>query len=187
MLLEDLIHEANNSEWSIVYKPEFDAVIHNEFKALEEIGVFFVLCEYVEPMKPSIKRYSNFKVFEDDDQTIQTIRDRKGDSNNCLVISLVSYLHAILSFNVTEYVPHSETYLHNIGECMLTTLRFYSPSKDRIVDILLRDINNKDINRLKITARDFRLDSVSLNPDSILEDLRICPWKLDVGDFDDNE
>lgn len=189
MLLETLIEEARRNNINVEYQVLKDPVIKSHMKGLALMGIFFCIVRKNRAASNSMK-HNSFYVYQDYEMidpifTMQHAAKYYPASETYLIIDFKSYIDQIFSQHFSDYIFNERLQIYTQFSSFPNSIEFFSHSKAKTVEILLTDLNNKTINKLKLMAKDFQLYSITIDLNTFVEDLKSCNWTFDVGDYND--
>lgn len=190
MLLVDLLEEAKNSNWNVTFSnTHHDPVVKSELISLQIMGIYYLLVREKKDISP-IMKHNKYHVYQDYElcDPIYTMREVSKDypaSNLQLIINFNDYIDQVVSQDFSLYTCNPQSYIHSQFETFESTIEFYSPSRNKEHKILLTELDNSKINKMKLIAKDFFLRGVTINTSTIIDDLKACKWDFDIGDYDE--
>jgi len=188
MLLVDLLESAKKYGWHISFEgSSHDPVVRSDLSTLSLMGIYFSLVR--EKNSNTFMKHNRYKVYKDDDMvdpiaTMEKVSKEYPDSELSLIINFGDYIDQIVSQHFSSYQYNSNAIVHSKFCSMPSQVEFYSISKQKQYIIMLTDIENSSVNKMKLIAKDFYLKSITINMSTIVEELKNCKWTFDVGDYE---
>jgi hypothetical protein len=189
MLLVNLLEAAKTYNWNVSFDgSHHDPVVRSDLATLSLMGIYFSLVR--EKNDSAFMKHNRYKIYKDDDmidpiETMKIVSEEYPESKLTLVINFSNYIDQIVSQHFSSYKHNPDAYIHSKFCSMPSQVEFYSISKEKTYNIILNDIDNSSINKMKLIAKDFYLRSITINMSTIIEELKSCKWALDVGNYNE--
>ncbi len=193
MLLIDLLEAIEGTNWNVSFTGKHhDPVVRSHLATLSFMGTFFSLVREKDDTAFGMNamKHNRYCVYGDEFMvdpiaTIDRVSKEFPNSNLTLIINFDEYINLIVSQHFSEYTVNPESIVYEKFSSIESQIEFYSPSKEKTYVIVLKDIDNSSINKMKLMAKDFYLKSVTINKIEIINELKDCKWSFDIGDYND--
>lgn len=189
MLLVDLLEAAKKYNWNVSFdiftcKP----VIRSDMTTLSLLGIYFSLVR--RDRNSTHMKHNDITILKDQDmcdpiRTMELISNENSDDELILIVNFSYYIDQVISQHSTLYNLNDDIITYTKFNYMPCQLDFLSRSRNKKHSILLSDLQSSEINKMKLIADDFHLSSVTINMNTIIDDLKKCKWSFDVGDYND--